>query len=74
VRPWAEISPSAIRCCARSARHRAVGPRGPEISLEAHVQDLEAVVDAARFERFALLGLSQGAAFPSPMRHGTRSA
>ena len=34
----------------------------PEISFEAHVRDLEAVIDAAGFERFAVLGLSQGAA------------
>jgi pimeloyl-ACP methyl ester carboxylesterase len=31
-------------------------------SLEAWVGDLEAVVDASRVERFALLGISQGAA------------
>jgi len=34
-----------------------------ELSLEAYVRDLEAVVDASGFERFALLGHSQGAAF-----------
>ena len=34
-----------------------------EFSLEAFVRDLEAVADAAGFERFALLGHSQGAAF-----------
>jgi len=34
----------------------------PEISFEAHVRDLEAVIDAAGFEHFAILGLSQGAA------------
>jgi pimeloyl-ACP methyl ester carboxylesterase/DNA-binding CsgD family transcriptional regulator len=34
----------------------------PEISFEAHVRDLEAVIDASGFERFAILGLSQGAA------------
>jgi pimeloyl-ACP methyl ester carboxylesterase/DNA-binding CsgD family transcriptional regulator len=33
----------------------------PEISLEAWVRDLEAVVDAAQLERFPLLGMSQGA-------------
>jgi pimeloyl-ACP methyl ester carboxylesterase/DNA-binding CsgD family transcriptional regulator len=33
-----------------------------ELSLEAFVADLEAVVDAARLDRFALLGLSQGGA------------
>jgi len=31
-------------------------------SFEAHARDLEAVVDAAGWKRFALLGLSQGAA------------
>jgi class 3 adenylate cyclase/pimeloyl-ACP methyl ester carboxylesterase len=34
----------------------------PEVSLEAFVSDLEAVVDAAGLGRFPLLGLSQGAA------------
>jgi class 3 adenylate cyclase/pimeloyl-ACP methyl ester carboxylesterase len=33
-----------------------------EISHEAFVSDLEAVVDAARLDRFALLGISQGCA------------
>jgi DNA-binding winged helix-turn-helix (wHTH) protein/pimeloyl-ACP methyl ester carboxylesterase len=33
-----------------------------EISLEAFVRDLETVVDAVGLERFALLGISQGAA------------
>jgi pimeloyl-ACP methyl ester carboxylesterase/DNA-binding CsgD family transcriptional regulator len=32
-----------------------------ELSLEAWVQDLESVVDAARLSRFALFGMSQGA-------------
>ena len=35
----------------------------PEITIEAHVRDLECVIDAAGFSRFALLGLSQGAAY-----------
>jgi len=35
----------------------------PGISPEAHVRDLEAVVDAAGLERFAIFGASQGAAF-----------
>ena len=34
-----------------------------EISTEAHVRDLECVIDAAGFKSFALLGISQGAAF-----------
>lgn len=33
-----------------------------DVSLEAFVRDLEAVVDAARLTRFALLGVSQGCA------------
>lgn len=32
----------------------------PEISFEASVRDLEAVVDAMKLDRFALLGISQG--------------
>jgi pimeloyl-ACP methyl ester carboxylesterase/DNA-binding CsgD family transcriptional regulator len=35
----------------------------PEISMEAHVSDLECVIDAAGFGGFGLLGISQGAAF-----------
>jgi pimeloyl-ACP methyl ester carboxylesterase len=38
------------------------GPEGGEPSVETWVADLGAVVDAAGFERFALLGISQGAA------------
>jgi pimeloyl-ACP methyl ester carboxylesterase/DNA-binding CsgD family transcriptional regulator len=34
----------------------------PEISFESWVRDLEAVVDAAKVERFPLLGISQGGA------------
>jgi len=32
----------------------------PDMTLEAHVADLEAVVDASGVDRFALLGISQG--------------
>ena len=35
----------------------------PEISHEAHVRDMECVIDAARLERFAIFGASQGSAF-----------
>jgi hypothetical protein len=45
-----------------------------EISLEAFVRDLEAVVDAAGFGRFDLLGISQGCPYRLPMRRDTRSA
>ena len=34
----------------------------PDLSLETYVADLAAVVDAARLDRFALFGISQGAA------------
>src|SRR5262249_49152559 len=33
-----------------------------DISLDAYVRDLESVVDAAKLERFALFGISQGCA------------
>jgi pimeloyl-ACP methyl ester carboxylesterase/DNA-binding CsgD family transcriptional regulator len=48
----------------------------PEISFEAWVRDLEAVVDAAGFERFALLGCSQGApiSIEYAVRHPERVA
>ena len=45
----------------------------PIPSWECHVADLECVVDAAQFDRFALLGLSQGRPSPSPTRRGTPS-
>jgi len=35
----------------------------PVPTWKCHIEDLASVVDAARFDRFALLGLSQGAAF-----------
>ena len=38
------------------------GPGVDELSVETWVGDLEAVIDAAELERFALLGVSQGAA------------
>jgi len=47
-----------------------------DLSFEAWVRDLEAVVDAAGFERFALLGQSQGAAISIEyaVRHPERVA
>jgi pimeloyl-ACP methyl ester carboxylesterase/DNA-binding CsgD family transcriptional regulator len=44
------------RCCGLS------DPDPRELGLDAFVSDLEAVVDAAGLERFALLGISQGGA------------
>src|SRR5712691_2290843 len=64
VRPWGEDLSRRYRLLRFDQRGTGLSDREvPAISLEAHVQDLEAVVDAARFERFALLGLSQGAAY-----------
>ena len=64
VRPWVEDLSRRYRVLRFDQRGTGLSDREvPEISLEAHVRDLEAVVDAAQFERFALLGLSQGAAF-----------
>ena len=46
----------------------------PSVSLEAFVQDLEAVVDSLGLERFALFGISQGApvAIAYSVRHPKR--
>ena len=46
----------------------------PDLSIESHVADLEAVVDAAGVERFALLGISQGGAIAAEyvLRHPER--
>ncbi len=44
------------------ARGMGLSDRNVEISFEAGVSDLESVVDALELKRFALLGMSQGAA------------
>lgn len=44
------------------ARGNGLSDRDVEVSFETFVSDLEAVVDAAGLERFALLGISQGCA------------
>ena len=44
-----------------------------DFSLAARLADLEAVVDAAGLERFALLGMSGGSASRWPTRSPTRS-
>ena len=56
---------------------RGCGLSDPELgdpSLETWVADLEAVVDAAGLDRFALLGISQGAAIAVAYAAGTPSA
>lgn len=64
MRPWVEDLSSRYRLLRFDQRGTGLSDRRvQEISFEAHVRDLEAVVDAAGYERFALLGLSQGAAF-----------
>ena len=63
MRPWVEDLSKRYRLLRFDQRGTGLSDRKvPEISLEAQVRDLEAIVDAAGFERFALLGLSQGAA------------
>ena len=44
-----------------------------DLSIEARVKDLESVVAAAGVDRFALLGISQGAPWPSNTRCVTRT-
>jgi pimeloyl-ACP methyl ester carboxylesterase/DNA-binding CsgD family transcriptional regulator len=64
IRPWVEDLSKRYSFLRFDQRGTGLSDRDvPEISLEAHVRDLECVVDAAGFERFALLGASQGAAF-----------
>lgn len=63
MRPWVEDLSRRYRLLRFDQRGTGLSDREvPEISFEAHVRDLEAVIDAAGFDRFALLGLSQGAA------------
>ena len=62
MRPWVEDLSKRYRLLRFDQRGTGLSDRKvSEISFEAHVRDLEAVVDAAGFDRFALLGLSQGA-------------
>jgi pimeloyl-ACP methyl ester carboxylesterase/DNA-binding CsgD family transcriptional regulator len=75
MQPWVEDLSKRYTLLRFDQRGTGLSDREvPEISPEWHVHDLEAVVDAAGFERFALLGLSQGAAFAISYaaRHPTR--
>lgn len=64
TRPWVEDLSRRYRLLRFDQRGTGLSDRDvPEISFEAHVRDLESAVDAAGYARFALLGLSQGAAF-----------
>lgn len=44
-----------------------------DLSLDRHIEDLEAVVAAAGLERFALFGWPGAGPLPSIMRHATRN-
>jgi pimeloyl-ACP methyl ester carboxylesterase/DNA-binding CsgD family transcriptional regulator len=64
IRPWVEDLSRRYKLLRFDQRGTGMSDREvPEISPQAHARDLEAVVDAAGFERFALIGLSQGAAY-----------
>lgn len=64
MRPWVEDLSRRYTFLRFDQRGTGLSDRDvPEISPEAHVRDLECVVDAAGFDQFALLGPSQGAAF-----------
>src|SRR5262245_62004288 len=63
VRPWVEDLSKRYTVLRFDQRGTGLSDRDvPEISFEAHVRDLTAVIEAAGFERFAMRGLSQGAA------------
>src|SRR5262245_32736642 len=63
MRPWVDDLSKRYTVLRFDQRGTGLSDREvPEISFEAHVRDLEAVIDASGFERFAMLGLSQGAA------------
>jgi pimeloyl-ACP methyl ester carboxylesterase/DNA-binding CsgD family transcriptional regulator len=62
-RHWLEGLSNGRTYIRYDARGCGLSDRDPgDVSLEAWVRDLEAVVDAAKLERFPLLGLSQGGA------------
>ena len=64
MRPWVEDLSKRYRLLRFDQRGTGMSDREVrEISPEAHARDLEAVVEAAGVERFALIGLSQGAAY-----------
>jgi pimeloyl-ACP methyl ester carboxylesterase/DNA-binding CsgD family transcriptional regulator len=62
-KPWIEAFSASYTLLRMDERACGLSDREvPEISFEAWVRDLEAVVDAAGLERFSLFGHSQGAA------------
>ena len=64
MRPWVAGLSSHYSLLRFDQRGTGLSDRGVPIpSWECHVDDLSCVVDAAPFDRFALVGLSQGAGF-----------
>jgi pimeloyl-ACP methyl ester carboxylesterase/DNA-binding CsgD family transcriptional regulator len=62
MRPWVEDLSKRYTLLRFDQRGTGLSDREvPEISIEAHRRDLACVIEAAGFERFAVLGLSQGA-------------
>jgi pimeloyl-ACP methyl ester carboxylesterase/DNA-binding CsgD family transcriptional regulator len=59
-RPWLEALSERHQLFRYDTRGCGLSDRGVAVGLDQHVKDLEAVVDAAGLERFALLGMSQG--------------
>ncbi len=74
-RPWIEALGQRFRLLRYDERGNGLSDWDvPDWSYEAWLQDMELVIDAAGFERFALLGISQGAqlAISYAVRHPER--
>jgi pimeloyl-ACP methyl ester carboxylesterase/DNA-binding CsgD family transcriptional regulator len=64
MRPWVEDLSRRYTVLRFDQRGTGLSDRDvPEISIDAHLADMECVIDAAGWQRFAVLGLSQGAAY-----------
>lgn len=64
MRPWVEDLSKRYTLLRFDQRGTGLSDREvPEITVEAQVRDFACVIDAAGFSRFAVVGLSQGAAF-----------
>jgi len=69
-RPWIDAFSADYSLVRMDQRAGGLSDRNPpDISLDAWVRDLEAVVDAAALDRFALFGHSQGAAIAIAFAH-----
>jgi pimeloyl-ACP methyl ester carboxylesterase/DNA-binding CsgD family transcriptional regulator len=73
--PWVRSLSERYRYLRYDTRGCGLSDRDPaDVSLEAWVRDLEAVVDAAKLDRFTLFGMSQGGAIAASyaVRHPER--